>query len=349
MTRLVERSLVKKLMGVALADTRKDIQLDAFIEQASAQVELITRRRFLKQARTEFYQSYEMWWNDPDPLYIHLNAFPVDQSVNLVSIVYADQDRHTTQGITLDSTQDDFFVNEETGVIRVRGASGSLQTQTVVKTFRPLFHYAPTGFKVTYTGGYAALTESAAAQATGKIRFTSNPIALDTISLNGSTWTFVASGATGNETNIAGTLALTIVQLLIDLNASVDAEVAKATYTDTVNTASHDLDLTFDLAGETGNFYRIDASGEAAGSLNGFTLIGGVSQDAVDPLDDVGVVQVPDGLQMIIAKKIVDDLSEGDASATGASAFGRKTGFLNEWSEEQRSLLQPYTKKDLFF
>ena len=74
MTKLLERSLVKRLAGIALADTNKDVKLDAMIEQASAQVEHLTRRKFQKQVRTEYHQSYEMWWNDPDPLWIHLDG-----------------------------------------------------------------------------------------------------------------------------------------------------------------------------------------------------------------------------------------------------------------------------------
>ena len=48
---------------------------------------------------------------------------------------------------------------------------------------------------------------AAAASATGTYTFVANPTATQTIILNGITWQFVASGATGNQTNIRGQYA----------------------------------------------------------------------------------------------------------------------------------------------
>ena len=96
-----------------------------------------------------------------------------------------------------------------------------------------------------------------AVKATGTILFAANPSNGDTITLDGTTWTFVDSGASGSETNIAGTLALTLAQLKIDLNASIDANVAAGTYdtaSDTTLTISHDT------AGADGNAFTLAAS-----------------------------------------------------------------------------------------
>ena len=50
-------------------------------------------------------------------------------------------------------------------------------------------------------------------KATGTIAFTTNPSASDTITLNGTVWTFVASGPTGSQTAIQGTLTETLDQV----------------------------------------------------------------------------------------------------------------------------------------
>jgi len=67
--------------------------------------------------------------------------------------------------------------------------------------------------------------------ASGDITFTGQPNANDSIVVNGNTWTFVASGATGNQSNIGGTLALTLDNLVLSLNASAIASLTPATYT----------------------------------------------------------------------------------------------------------------------
>jgi hypothetical protein len=58
--------------------------------------------------------------------------------------------------------------------------------------------------------------------ATGNIVFTSIPAASSTITINGTTWTFVASGATGNQVNLGTTLGDTVQNLATALSASAD-------------------------------------------------------------------------------------------------------------------------------
>jgi len=110
----------------------------------------------------------------------------------------------------------------------------------------------------------------ASVNATGSIAFTANPSAGNTITLNGILWTFVASGATGNETNIAGSLSATMTQLASDLNASVNASLTVATY----SAASPDLNISYDTAGPAGNAYTL-ASGNINATPSGATLSGG--------------------------------------------------------------------------
>lgn len=105
---------------------------------------------------------------------------------------------------------------------------------------------------------------------TGNITFTANPSAGHTITLNGVTWTFVASGATGSQTNIGASLSATLTQLATDLNASVNASITPATYAGTTT----QLTITHDTLGATGNAYTL-ASGNANGVVSGATLSGG--------------------------------------------------------------------------
>ena len=107
--------------------------------------------------------------------------------------------------------------------------------------------------------------------ASGSITFTANPSAGHTITLNGITWTFVASGATGQQTNIGASLAATLTQLATDLNASVNASLTVASYSGSTGTK---LVATYKTTGATGNTYTL-ASGNANGVVSGATLAGG--------------------------------------------------------------------------
>ena len=112
---------------------------------------------------------------------------------------------------------------------------------------------------------------SAGVAATGDITFTANPSASHTITINGVVWTFVASGATGTQTNIGANLAATLTQLATDLNASVNASITPVTY---ANVGGTKLGFTHDTLGAAGNSFTI-ASGNANGVASGATLSGG--------------------------------------------------------------------------
>lgn len=112
---------------------------------------------------------------------------------------------------------------------------------------------------------------SAGVAATGDITFTVNPSAGHTITINGVVWTFVASGATGTQTNIGGSLAATLTQLATDLNASVNASITPATYS---NGGGTKLNIVHDAVGGGGNSFTL-ASGNANGVASGATLSGG--------------------------------------------------------------------------
>lgn len=59
--------------------------------------------------------------------------------------------------------------------------------------------------------------------ANGSVTFTAQPAVNDTIVINGTTWTFVASGATAAQINIGATLGDTVAAAAAKLGASTDA------------------------------------------------------------------------------------------------------------------------------
>ncbi len=107
--------------------------------------------------------------------------------------------------------------------------------------------------------------------ATGSITFTVNPSAGHTITLNGIVWTFVASGASGNQSNIGISLTATLTQLATDLEASSNVSLTPASY---ANGGGTKLNITYDTVGAAGNAYTL-ASGNVNGVVSGATLSGG--------------------------------------------------------------------------
>lgn len=111
--------------------------------------------------------------------------------------------------------------------------------------------------------------------ATGSIAFSAQPLANSTITINGTVFTFVASGATGNQVNIGANLAATMTALATALNASAVPGVAAATYT----AAAAALNIVHDTLGAAGNGFTLAASTSPAsnGTPSGATLTGGIN------------------------------------------------------------------------
>lgn len=116
----------------------------------------------------------------------------------------------------------------------------------------------------------SGLTSLPGVAAAGNFTFTANPTAGDTIQLNGVTWTFVASGASGHQTNIQGTLTGTLTQLATDLSG-VGSPLNVANYTSTAT----QLEIIYKTVGTAGNAYTL-ASGALNSVPSGPTLSGGI-------------------------------------------------------------------------
>lgn len=110
-------------------------------------------------------------------------------------------------------------------------------------------------------------------KATGYIQFSGQPAADSTITVGGTDWTAKASGATGNQYNIGGSVDATITAIAAAMNASVDPETAKCTYT--ANTTMDRLEVERDLAGTAGNTYTLAVSATANATRSAATLLGG--------------------------------------------------------------------------
>ncbi|MDG4575441.1 MAG: phage tail tube protein [Defluviicoccus sp.] len=126
------------------------------------------------------------------------------------------------------------------------------------------------GFWLTGLFGDPATTQTKAA---GRIAFSGQPAANSTITLNGVAWTFVTGMPVGSQTQIGVSLDATLTALAADLNASVDAQISKCTYT--ANTADDRLEIELDTAGTSGNTFTLAASANSGGTVSAATLTGG--------------------------------------------------------------------------
>lgn len=108
--------------------------------------------------------------------------------------------------------------------------------------------------------------------ASGTATFAANPVATDTLSIAGSTITFVASGATGLQVNIGSSLAITLSNLLTFLQASTDVNLVKCTYS--LFSSVLNIYASTANAGTAGNALTL-AKVSTAITLSGATLTGG--------------------------------------------------------------------------
>ena len=180
-----------------------------------------------------------------------------------------------------------------------------------------------TGFWLTGLFGDPVTTPS---NASGSIVFAVNPTAGDTITLNGTVWTFVSGTAGAEETQIQGTVTQTVDQLVSDLNASGDPEIAKCTYSRPTSTQT--LVIAFDTAGPSGNGFTIAAS---AASVSSPTLTGGgYSHVWESGADDIPSYTIEVGHPKLTTPVFFRHLGTGqcqkDCTASDGSALRVKPG-----------------------
>lgn len=119
-------------------------------------------------------------------------------------------------------------------------------------------------------------TSGVGIDASGTITFTANPSPADTVTVNGTSIEFVASGATGNQVNIGATDSLTAVNLLTFLMNSQINNLLQATY----SLSGLVLTVTAASPGVAGNSITLAKSSSAI-TLSGATLAGGTNPSYV--------------------------------------------------------------------
>lgn len=180
----------------------------------------------------------------------------------------------------------------------------------------------------------------------GTIVFTAQPAAASTVTVNGVAFTFVASGATGNQSNIGANLAATLTALAGVLNASANASITPATYAATATA----LTVTHDTGGVGGNGFTLAASAQSNGTPSGPTLAGGnfahvftTGAAALPSLSiEIGHPEIPSfsvhyksragSMRIAMSRRgllnaTVGIVAQGETATSPTSAGGTPTGF----------------------
>ena len=111
--------------------------------------------------------------------------------------------------------------------------------------------------------------------ATWAITFSAQPLVNSTLTINGTVFAFVASGAVGNQINIGANLAATMTALAVVLNANGTVGGAFATFIG----AATAISITRGVLGVAGNTFTFAASLAPAsnGTVSAATLTGGLN------------------------------------------------------------------------
>jgi len=150
--RLTEKSRAKTAMGLARADNLLNDIVIGMIEELSEMVQDECFREFEKRERTDFITSYDQYPSDPVPQFLKVKAWPIDPDAAL-TVTYSPNDDHDNAAYTL-VLNTDYSVDYDSGTIIIK-ASPQLGFRTLPQLAGLAYAYAPRGFKVTYTGGYA--------------------------------------------------------------------------------------------------------------------------------------------------------------------------------------------------
>jgi hypothetical protein len=188
--------------------------------------------------------------------------------------------------------------------------------------------------------------QSVAVAATGTILFTVQPTTNQTITLNGTVCTAVASGAVSPQFNIGITLQGTLSNFITMANASADAQLTKFKYgigattlfltAATAGTAGNSLTVATNITGTTVSGSGLLAGGQAAitqptpatavfsGGTDGATTITTATLIGVDTVPRTGMYRLR---KMNCSAAILCDLSD-TTSFAGQTAFGQSEGIL---------------------
>jgi hypothetical protein len=179
--------------------------------------------------------------------------------------------------------------------------------------------------------GSSLVGDGSAASAT--ITISTNPVANDTVVVNGVTFTFVATATTPFQVTIGGTAAATAANLQAKLAASTAGKVVIAKYT--VNAAI--VTVTYDSKGVEGNTFTLVKTGTGV-TLSAATLTGGVNPtkqrvDVTNGLQAGSLLANSGALVLHPIDKLDTDLSEDLIIPKAGTAGGMK--FAYKHNEER--------------
>lgn len=186
----------------------------------------------------------------------------------------------TQQAITLFNqiTNGGFDINVDGSAITLTGLNFSAlaSLNAIASAIQTALSGAATcvwnGFQFVVTSA----TTGAGVEASGTILLTGVGTASDTVTVNGTVITLVASGPTGNQVLIGGTAAITAANLWTFLVNSRDVNIVKGTYT----LSGATITCTYYEVGTVGNGFTLTKSSTAI-TLSGSVLAGGLNPSSV--------------------------------------------------------------------
>lgn len=169
--------------------------------------------------------------------------------------------------------------------------------------------------------------ESGPVSAEGYIDFSVNPSDGDTLTINGTVFTFVDDTPSAGEIEIEATVTQTLDAAVTALNASSDDDVNDATYS---RPSAQRLKIVHDATGAAGNSFTLEAS---HATVSGATLTGGgnahVFKSGGDSLPsysvEVGLPQVPAFFMHtgVVMNSISFDFQRSGAAAATINAIAQ--------------------------
>jgi hypothetical protein len=155
----------------------------------------------------------------------------------------------------------------------------------------PAFKNDPNAYPVTYAtlryagGGDSIEMLGGNPFAVGSLTFGTNPVATETIAVNGVTFTFVAGASTATNVHIGATKEETAAEFAAVLGRSANGSITVMSFT--VNpSAPAVINISAILPGTAGNAYTLaNSSGTVAVTRSGATLSGGLGYGSGQTVD----------------------------------------------------------------
>jgi len=150
------------------------------------------------------------------------------------------------------------------------------------------------GFWLKLLFGSPTTTQGTAAS--GSFQFGAQPEDGATITISGADWTFVASGASGDESLIGATIRETLENAVIGLNRTTTSALAAQSYS--INDAGNAIVVTSDTVGTGGNSVTLAASdseddADSHATPSGSTLAGGSASGPYNHVFASGALSLP--------------------------------------------------------